>query len=48
MQSSFSDLEYANKKKQTRRDRFLGEIDVIMPCTVLVNELAPFQPRVGL
>lgn len=26
MQKSFSDLEYALKKKQTRRDRFLSEI----------------------
>eukprot|EP01032_Pedospumella_encystans_P024884 gene24884-28129_t len=27
MQRSFSDLEYAAKKKLTRRDRFLAEID---------------------
>lgn len=26
MQPSFSELEYAAKKKQTRRDRFLAEI----------------------
>ncbi|GAB1719126.1 MAG: hypothetical protein NTAFB09_08570 [Nitrosospira sp.] len=29
MQGSFSDLEYAAKKKVTRRDRFLGEIERI-------------------
>ena len=28
-QRSFSDLEYSAKLKQTRRDRFLGEIDAI-------------------
>ena len=31
MQSSFSELEYALKKKQTRRDRFLAEIYVVAP-----------------
>ncbi len=29
MQVSFSELEYAAKKKVTRRDRFLGEIKLI-------------------
>lgn len=32
MQASFSDLEYAAKKKVTRRDRFLGEINAVTPC----------------
>jgi hypothetical protein len=27
MQTSFSELEYSGKKKMTRRDRFLGEIE---------------------
>jgi IS5 family transposase len=31
MQKSFSDLEYAAKKKLTRRDRFLKEIDSVTP-----------------
>jgi len=31
MQSSFSDLEYAAKKKLTHRDRFLAEIDAVTP-----------------
>jgi transposase, IS5 family len=31
MQSSFSDLEYAAKKKQKRRDRFLVEIEAAPP-----------------
>lgn len=30
MQSSFSDLEYAAKKKLTRRDRFLAEIACVL------------------
>lgn len=31
MQASFSELEYAAKKKVTRRDRFLGEINAVTP-----------------
>jgi IS5 family transposase len=42
MQSSFSDLEYAAKKKQTRRDRFLVEIEAITPWASLMNVLAPY------
>ena len=30
-QSSFSDLAYEHKKKATRKDRFLGEIEAILP-----------------
>jgi hypothetical protein len=29
--SSFSDLEYAAKKRKTRRDRFLAEIEAVTP-----------------
>jgi transposase, IS5 family len=31
MQATFSDREYAAKKKVTRRDRFFGEIEAITP-----------------
>lgn len=31
MRSSLSDLEYAAKKMQTRRDRFPAEIDAATP-----------------
>ncbi len=45
MQASFSDLEYAGKKKVTRRDdRFLSEIDAITPWSALVVEIEPFYP----
>lgn len=36
MQVSFSELEYAAKKKVTRRDRLLGEIDAVSPWSALV------------
>ena len=45
MQSSFSALEYAAKKKQTRRDRFLGEIDAVTPWVALETEIELFYPK---
>ena len=45
MQRSFSDLEYASKKKVTRRDRFLGEIDAVTPWPALVAEIESFYPK---
>lgn len=45
MQASFSELEYAAKKKVTRRDRFLGEMDAVTPWSALVAEIEPFYPK---
>jgi IS5 family transposase len=45
MQASFSDLEYAAKKKVTRRDRFLGEINAVTPWPALVTEIEPYYPK---
>jgi IS5 family transposase len=42
MQKSFSDLEYAAKKKLTRRDRFLAKIDSVTPWSQLHEQIAPF------
>ena len=47
MQLSFSELEYASKKKQTRRDRFLTEIDAITPWVELERAVTPFYPSSG-
>jgi hypothetical protein len=30
-QASFSDLEYANKKRRTRRELCLAEMDAVVP-----------------
>ncbi len=46
MQKSFSDLEYAAKKKLTRRDRFLAEIEKVTPWSKLHQLIAPFYPKV--
>jgi len=45
MQASFSDLEYAAKKRVTRRDRFLSEIEAVTPWLALVAEIEPFYPK---
>ena len=47
MQTSFSDLEYEAKKKQTRRDRFLVEIEAATPWTSLLNVITPYYPVSG-
>jgi IS5 family transposase len=40
-QTSFSELEYAAKKKLTRRDRFLAEIEAATPWAQLVAVIEP-------
>ena len=44
-QGSFSQAEYAGKKKQTRRDKFLAEMERVVPWTRLVARLRPFYPK---
>ncbi len=43
-QGSFSQAEYAGKKKQTRRDKFLGEMEQVVPWMRLVERLRPLYP----
>jgi transposase, IS5 family len=44
-QGSFSEAEYAGKKKQTRRDKFLAEMEQVVPWARLVARLQPFYPK---
>ena len=44
-QGSFSQAEYAGKKRQTRRDKFLAEMEVVVPWARLVERLRPFYPK---
>ena len=44
-QGSFSQVEYAGKKKQTRRDKFLAEMEVVVPWSRLVERLRPLYPK---
>ena len=44
-QSSFTQVEYRAKKKLTRRERFLSEMEKLMPWERLVGVIAPFYPK---
>jgi IS5 family transposase len=44
-QGSFSQAEYAGKKKQTRRDKFLAEMEQLVPWVRLVDRLQPLYPK---
>jgi IS5 family transposase len=45
VQASFSELEYAAKKRKTRRDRFLAEIEAVTPWAGLLAAIEPFYPK---
>ena len=46
-QMSFWDAEYAGKRKKTRREIFLEEMDQVVPCDSLLNLFEPCCPIVG-
>jgi len=45
LQGSFSQAEYAGKKKQTQRDKFLAEMEQVVPWARLVERLRPLYPK---
>jgi transposase, IS5 family len=44
-QGSFAEVEYGAKKKQTRRDKFLADMDAVVPWSRLVERLGPLYPK---
>jgi len=46
-QISFSSAEYAGKKRQTRREKFLGEMERVVPWPRLIALIEPHYPRSG-
>ena len=44
-QMSFADAEYAGKRKQTRRERFLLEMDQVVPWKPLLALIEPHYPK---
>lgn len=46
-QMCFSDTEYAGKKKGTRREVFLAEMDKVVPWTSLLKPIEPLYPNSG-
>lgn len=46
-QTSFSSAEYAAKRRQTRRERFLVEMNAVVPWTRLETLIEPHYPKTG-
>lgn len=46
-QISFSDAEYAGKRKKTRREVFLEEMEQVVPWQALLKVIEPFYPVAG-
>ena len=44
-QMSFAQCEYAGKKKVTRRERFLAEMEKLVPWARLGGVIAPHYPK---
>lgn len=47
MQLSFGDGEYAGKRKKTRREIFLAEMEQVVPWSALLKLIAPHYPTLG-
>ena len=43
-QLSFSDCEYAGKKRQTKREAFLSKMELLVPWKEWVHLIEPFYP----
>lgn len=46
-QISFSDAEYAGKRKKTRREVFLAEMEQVVPWKALLGLIEPHYPVAG-
>lgn len=46
-QLTFGDLEYAGKRKRTRREAFLQEMDQVVPWAQLLALIEPHYPKAG-
>ena len=46
-QLSFATLDHRNKKKQTKRERFLAEMDAVVPWAALLGLIEPHYPKAG-
>jgi IS5 family transposase len=48
MQKSFSELDFDARKKRTRRDRFLDDLERLAPWPALEAAIRPFYPASGM
>ena len=44
-QTSFAQAEFADKKKITRREKFLARMEEVIPWTKLLGVIEPFYPK---
>ena len=47
MTMTFANLAYENKKKRTRREKFLEEMDEVIPWTELLKLIEGHYPKAG-
>ncbi len=43
-QETFSDIEYANRRKRTRREEFLDTMDELLPWDDWIRQIRPWYP----
>ena len=46
-QPTFADLEFENKKRKTRREKFLERMDELIPWGLLEERIRPYYPKAG-
>ncbi|PSL10252.1 IS5 family transposase [Marinobacterium halophilum] len=46
-QLTFADSEFSNKRRQTRKEKFLGRMDKLIPCARLEAVIEPHYPKAG-
>lgn len=46
-QTTFASLAFERKKKQTRRERFLAEMEKVVPWAALLAVIEPHYPTTG-
>src|SRR6056300_1706598 len=44
---SFADSEFTNKRRQTGKERFLGRMEKLIPCSRLIAVIEPHYPKAG-
>ena len=46
-QLSFATLDHRNKKKRTKREAFLAEMEAVVPWALLLALIEPYYPKAG-
>ena len=46
-QLGFSDWERSRVREQTRKEKFLCEMEAVLPFSTLIKVMQPFYPQVG-